>query len=303
MPYLVVNTEYQPDHVKLRVSRAPFTIESRDIALRLCHRGPLVPCPLPKSALTDLNGMNGEHTRRQSGITAMDHIPQIDPRLADIGQKVESSYPRNPTASSGPLSNIVNQADLTPSSTLPPLYHSAGYDASQQPNYSPDDTPQLRDFGVNNNEDGASDPNQYMAQAGGTPEEGINDLKRPRACEACRGLKVKCEFDPNNQEGPCRRCTKARRNCVVTQPSRKRQKKTDSRVAELEKKIDALTAVLHATRSDTIPHNVTDTPESLDRRPSNPYEQVTNGGYVPQFGTRPEVRHPASSWHSIANSS
>ncbi|KFZ11900.1 hypothetical protein V501_04476 [Pseudogymnoascus sp. VKM F-4519 (FW-2642)] len=234
--------------------------------------------------------MNGEHTRRQSGITDMDHIPQIDPRLADIGQKVESSYPQNPTASSEPLANIVNQADLTSSTTLPPLYHPAGYDASQQPNYSPD-TPQLRDFGINNNDDGASDPNQYMAQAGGTPEEGTNDLKRPRACEACRGLKVKCEFDPNNQEGPCRRCTKARRNCVVTQPSRKRQKKTDSRVAELEKKIDALTAVLHATRSDTIPHSVTDTPESLERRPSNPYEQVTNGGYGPQFGMRPEPQN------------
>lgn len=35
---------------------------------------------------------------------------------------------------------------------------------------------------------------------------------------------------------------------MVTQPTRKRQKKTDSRVAELEKKIDALTASLQATR-------------------------------------------------------
>ena len=46
----------------------------------------------------------------------------------------------------------------------------------------------------------------------------------------------------------CRRCAKAGRICVVTAPSRKRQKKTDSRVAELEKKIDALTASLHATK-------------------------------------------------------
>ncbi|KAH7163277.1 hypothetical protein B0J13DRAFT_431286 [Dactylonectria estremocensis] len=69
------------------------------------------------------------------------------------------------------------------------------------------------------------------------------DPKRPRACEACRGLKVRCEPDPND-EGPCKRCRKAGRNCVVTVPTRKRQKKTDSRVAELEKKIDALTASL-----------------------------------------------------------
>ncbi|KAI4859761.1 hypothetical protein F4820DRAFT_141743 [Hypoxylon rubiginosum] len=82
---------------------------------------------------------------------------------------------------------------------------------------------------------------------GGTPQD-PNDPKRPRACEACRGLKVKCEPDPANPDGPCKRCAKAGRNCVVTQPTRKRQKKTDSRVAELEKKIDALTASLHASR-------------------------------------------------------
>ncbi|KAI9830525.1 MAG: hypothetical protein M1819_005483 [Sarea resinae] len=75
------------------------------------------------------------------------------------------------------------------------------------------------------------------------------DPKRPRACEACRGLKVRCEPDAKNLDGPCRRCAKAGRQCVVTQPNRKRQKKTDSRVAELERKIDALTASLQATKS------------------------------------------------------
>ena len=75
------------------------------------------------------------------------------------------------------------------------------------------------------------------------------DTKKPRACEACRGLKVRCDMDPNAPaDTPCRRCAKAGRNCVVTQPTRRRQKKTDSRVAELEKKIDALTASLQLTR-------------------------------------------------------
>lgn len=77
-----------------------------------------------------------------------------------------------------------------------------------------------------------------------------NDTKRPRACEACRGLKVRCEPDPGT--GPCKRCRKANRNCVITAPSRKRQKKTDSRVAELERKIDALTASLHATKEGNV---------------------------------------------------
>ncbi|RMZ87891.1 hypothetical protein DV736_g4885, partial [Chaetothyriales sp. CBS 134916] len=75
-----------------------------------------------------------------------------------------------------------------------------------------------------------------------------NDLKRPRACEACRQLKVKCEMDDANV--PCKRCAKANRQCTVTAPTRKRQKKTDSRVAELEKRIDALTASLAARGGD-----------------------------------------------------
>jgi hypothetical protein len=75
------------------------------------------------------------------------------------------------------------------------------------------------------------------------------DQKRPRACESCRGLKVKCEpNDPAVPAGTCRRCARANRQCIFTQPTRKRQKKSDSKVAELEKKIDALTASLEATR-------------------------------------------------------
>lgn len=79
----------------------------------------------------------------------------------------------------------------------------------------------------------------------GGDADGNGDGKKSRACEACRGLKVKCEPDPVEGE-PCKRCRKAGRSCVVTAPTRKRQKKTDSRVSELEKKIDALTASLHA---------------------------------------------------------
>lgn len=85
------------------------------------------------------------------------------------------------------------------------------------------------------------------------PDDHLADLKRPRACDACRQLKVRCEPDDKNPSGSCKRCAKANRRCVVTPPTRKRQKKTDSRVSELEKKIDALTASLQASRRvDTI---------------------------------------------------
>lgn len=88
--------------------------------------------------------------------------------------------------------------------------------------------------------DGEASPDQ-----GGGDENHGDDPKRPRACEACRGLKVRCDQDPAQPDIPCKRCAKAGRPCVITQPSRKRQKKADSRVAELEKKLDALTAALH----------------------------------------------------------
>lgn len=90
---------------------------------------------------------------------------------------------------------------------------------------------------------------------------------------------MKCEPDPNHPDGPCKRCTKANRTCVVTAPSRKRQKKADGRVAELEKKIDALTATLHASKSGSLGHderNLAELPQN-NEGDTNPYEQVTNG--------------------------
>ncbi|KAK6539304.1 hypothetical protein TWF694_009537 [Orbilia ellipsospora] len=89
------------------------------------------------------------------------------------------------------------------------------------------------------------------------------DQKRTRACESCRSLKVRCEPDTANPEGSCRRCAKARRECIFTVPTRKRQKRTDSRVAELEKKIDKLTATLNAKRrGDSEAFNTSDTDDS-----------------------------------------
>jgi hypothetical protein len=58
---------------------------------------------------------------------------------------------------------------------------------------------------------------------------------------------VRC--DQERPDVSCRRCAKAGRACVTTPPTRKRQKKADSRVAELERKIDALTATLHAQKA------------------------------------------------------
>ncbi|KAG9250004.1 putative fungal-specific transcription factor [Emericellopsis atlantica] len=108
---------------------------------------------------------------------------------------------------------------------------------------SHDGTAQDRLHDVNNPRDPQRPDIVAEHDDGATP-----DPKRQRACDSCRGLKVRCDPDEDEKE-PCRRCRKAGRKCIVTPPARKRQKKTDSRVSDLEKKIDALTASLQANRS------------------------------------------------------
>ncbi|KAF2727489.1 hypothetical protein EJ04DRAFT_136946 [Polyplosphaeria fusca] len=75
------------------------------------------------------------------------------------------------------------------------------------------------------------------------------DQKRPRACDSCRGLKVRCDQDPAQLHLPCKRCAKAHRACITTPPTRKRQKKEANRVVELERKVESLMASLQAQGS------------------------------------------------------
>ncbi|OTA64780.1 hypothetical protein K449DRAFT_327598 [Hypoxylon sp. EC38] len=164
----------------------------------------------------------------------------LDPRLRDAGEdSIVVNGPTNPSSQQVNVPGIPASA----SAELPdsPLQQQIQAQATGPSPGASGFTPQTPN---GHHHSAASDtPNA----PGSTPQD-PNDPKRPRACEACRGLKVKCEPDPANPDGPCKRCAKASRNCVVTQPTRKRQKKTDSRVAELEKKIDALTASLQASR-------------------------------------------------------
>lgn len=93
---------------------------------------------------------------------------------------------------------------------------------------------------VESDESGASEVDEA--------EQGKNGSKpkKPRsthACQACRRMKIRCE--PLEDRDSCKQCAKVNRECLVTEPRRKRQK-TVHRVTELEKKIDALTASLKA---------------------------------------------------------
>ncbi|KAI5288077.1 hypothetical protein KEM54_005493, partial [Ascosphaera aggregata] len=75
------------------------------------------------------------------------------------------------------------------------------------------------------------------------------NVRRSRACEACRHLKVRCIPDPDSLDGACRRCVRGKRECIVTAPARRRPKRTDARVVELERQIEFLKASLEESRS------------------------------------------------------
>ncbi|KAH9834686.1 GAL4-like Zn(II)2Cys6 (or C6 zinc) binuclear cluster DNA-binding domain [Teratosphaeria destructans] len=65
-----------------------------------------------------------------------------------------------------------------------------------------------------------------------------------RACAHCRSQKIRCLPDEANPD-KCQRCTKSGRECVFPPPQkRKQRKRTDARVAELEREMKALRSML-----------------------------------------------------------
>lgn len=82
--------------------------------------------------------------------------------------------------------------------------------------------------------------------ADGSPNKPARRPKRARACIACRNMKIRCL--PVEGKDACLACGKVNRDCVMPGPARKRQK-TVHKVAELEKKINALTDALVAQQA------------------------------------------------------
>ena len=75
--------------------------------------------------------------------------------------------------------------------------------------------------------------------------KGQNDEITQRACESCRLRKVRCLQDTTSPSAKCLPCAKSNRDCVFTARSKtRRRKRTDTRVADLEKEVKAMTALL-----------------------------------------------------------
>lgn len=74
------------------------------------------------------------------------------------------------------------------------------------------------------------------------------------ACNACRAHKVRCLPNPSSSSRTCQRCAKTDRTCVYTAPQkRKQRKRTDTRVAELEREVQAMRALFDRTSNSGSP--------------------------------------------------
>jgi hypothetical protein len=72
----------------------------------------------------------------------------------------------------------------------------------------------------------------------------IMEIPSHRACAHCRSQKVRCIPDESNPD-VCQRCARSGRPCVFTPlQKRKQRKRTDTRVAELEREMRAMRAML-----------------------------------------------------------
>lgn len=96
-------------------------------------------------------------------------------------------------------------------------------------------------------------------------------------------------MDPNTPNEPCKRCKKAGRQCIVTQPSRRRQKKSDTRVAELERKIDALTAVIAQQNGSSYPPQHHPAPEQYTLAGDQGAEHQTMAGSMNLHEQKPDI--------------
>lgn len=144
------------------------------------------------------------------------------------------------------------------------------------------------DSNPDDNDDASQD------EAAGSPDKRARRPKRARACIACRNMKIRCL--PVDGQDACLGCSKVNRECVMPGPARKRQK-TVHKVAELEKKINALTDALIAQQA-TNPTPPNDSPMT-DRQETQ--SDVTRTNTTATSEPQRETEKPQQYDRGVAN--
>lgn len=139
-------------------------------------------------------------------------------------------------------------------------------------------------------------PAETAQIARGDEEQGAKDATLNRACEYCRGLKVRCFPEPGSSSSTCQRCARSKRICVFAPPQRRKQRKrTDARVAELEREMKALRSLLNVGggRGD---QGTQDAPvPDQDERTNRAVQDTAQEGHRPPWeGNGDSIRSPGS---------
>ncbi|KAK7225357.1 hypothetical protein V2G26_013360 [Clonostachys chloroleuca] len=106
------------------------------------------------------------------------------------------------------------------------------------------------------------------------------DNAKRNACSRCRSLKLRCLFDTFAGHGKCRRCYDKGSDCVFEAIApRQRRKRTDTRVAALEKQIAGLKAAIDQHPVSDGAEDCTETQDGAERgvnRPNNTVSQTND---------------------------
>ncbi|KAK0100040.1 hypothetical protein ONS95_013146 [Cadophora gregata] len=114
-----------------------------------------------------------------------------------------------------------------------------------------------------------------MNQSG--PKSSFEQQASNRACEACRAHKVRCLPNTLGSSKICQRCAKTDRQCIFAAPMRRKQRKrTDTRVAELEREVSAMRA-LFRQGNDDIPATYTQQASQPDSQNDTPRTGMSYG--------------------------
>ena len=130
-----------------------------------------------------------------------------------------------------------------------------------------------------------SDNSSEFSDSPDHPNEANNHSQRkPRsgnACLTCRRMKTRCEYFDDSS--PCKLCAKSNRECVKA-PARRKRRKTVTRIADLEQRIQSLTSAL----IDNGPLDGSHRPRKTDR--NSPAKDKAAGRPIPDLN----AERPAS---------
>lgn len=115
----------------------------------------------------------------------------------------------------------------------------------------------------------------------------------PRACEACRTRKIKCKPPLSSSSAVCECCAASNRECIfIPRSNKRRRRRTDARVTQLEKQIEALGALVnqqnqHASserpriaEDDEEPPGQLDVLMQVDQSPDDSHLPIQNNGQL-----------------------